>query len=141
MSTVHSPLRALFATLALGLSLSAQATPRSAQEIFLAGSYGARLQTSEQRWQLFDDEGAVTRLQFEGCGARVELPPGLWLLTRDQAGAPKLIAPSATALPPGHAGEIALAACGQAASANTLQLPAALIATLESHASSILVQR
>lgn len=141
MRTVHSALRVLVATLALGASLSVPATPRRAQELFLAGSYGARLQTSNQSWQLFDDEGAVTRLHFEGCGAPVELPPGLWLLTRDRGGAPKLIAPSATALPPGHAGEIALAACGETASANTLQLPAALITTLESHASSILVQR
>lgn len=141
MNTVHSALRTLAAMLALGLTLTAQATPRSAQEVFLAGSYGARLQTGDQRWQLVEDGGAVTRLQFEGCGARIELPSGLWLLTRDQAGAPKLIAPSTTTLPPGHAGEIALAACGQAASANTLQLPAALIAALESHASSILVQR
>ncbi|MBE5314483.1 MAG: hypothetical protein H4O13_03685 [Xanthomonadales bacterium] len=131
---------ALAATLGLSASFAAAAKPRSAEEVFLDGSYGATLHTRTQRWQLLDDDGAVTLLTFENCGPRVELPPGLWLLTRDVAGDHKLIAPSVTPLPNHHAGEVAIAACGEPARANTLQLPAALIAALDSHASSILIQ-
>jgi hypothetical protein len=61
-------------------------------------------------------------------------------LSRDRSGVLQLLAPSATALPPSHRGIIKFRARGEANSSQTLQLPAALIATLESHASTILVQ-
>jgi hypothetical protein len=141
MRPTHTAFHALVVTLGLAASFAATAKSRSAEELFLAGSYGATLHTRAQRWQLLDDNGAVTHLTFENCGTRVELPPGLWLLTRDAAGDHKLVAPSSTPLPNHHAGEVAIAACSEPARANTLRLPAALIAALDSHASSILIQR
>lgn len=131
------------AALAAALAISplvTHAKPRSVDELFLPGSYTAVLQVRAQAWQLLDTAGAVTRIDVSDCGPRITLPAGLWLLTRDHAGTPKLVAPSATPLPLGHSGEIALAACGEARSTDTLQLPAALITALESHASTILVQ-
>lgn len=116
------------------------AKPRSVDELFLPGSYTAVLQMRAQAWRLLDTAGAVIHIDVSGCGPRITLPAGLWLLTRDHSGTPKLVAPSATPLPVGHRGEVALAACGDSRSTDTLQLPAALIATLESHASTILVQ-
>lgn len=141
MRTFRSRSCVLITAFALSASINAQAGTRSAVELFLPGSYGAVLQVRAQTGQLLDDDGAITRLEYRGCGSPVELPAGLWLLTRDDTGLRKLIAPSATPLPAGHRGEVALAACGEPAAADTLHLPAALIAALEAHASSILIQR
>lgn len=109
------------------------------------GQYSAVLHVQQGNWQVLDPSGASLQVEATGCPGNPLLPPGLWLLTRDAAGAPELIAPSATPLPPGHAGHIALRACGSAQSgrdaAASLQVPEALIATLEQNASAILIVR
>jgi hypothetical protein len=119
----------------------AEATTRSVEQAYPDGSYSAILSDAGTRWRLFDVSGAVSAVDVQGCGTPFRIPPGLWLLSRDRSGGVQLLAPSATVLPPGHRGIIEVRACGEANSSQTLQLPAALIATLESHASTILVQR
>lgn len=129
------------AALSVASPSQVEAMSRGVDQAYLAGSYSAVLSGSGQHLQLLDASGAVSAVDIAGCGPQVALPPGLWLMTRDRSGAARLVAPSATPLPGDHSGEIAVAACGEAESSLTLQLPAALIATLEAHASTILVQR
>jgi hypothetical protein len=119
----------------------AAATTGSVEQAYPDSNYSAILSDGGTRWRLLDVSGATSAINVRGCGARFEIPLGLWLLTRDAAGNHKLVAPSSTPLPNHHAGEVAIAACGEPARANTLRLPAALIAALDSHASSILIQR
>jgi hypothetical protein len=119
----------------------AEATTRSVEQAYPDSSYSAIVSDAGTRWRLLDVSGAVSAIDVQGCGAPFRIPPGLWLLSRDRGGGAQLLAPSATMLPPGHRGVIDVRACGEATSNETLQLPAALIATLESHASTILVQR
>lgn len=145
------PLAALFALTLSTAALAAPAPQPAAPEApmaelpVLASQYNAVLSTRAGRWQLFDHEGP--RLQFEanGCRSSALLPPGLWLLTRDAEGQPVLVAPSATPLPAGHSGQIAIRPCGSLQEgrdpASSVQLPEPLIATLEQHASAILIAR
>ena len=111
--------------------------------LILPSQYSAVLHSRAGRWEVLDPSGP--RLQFEtsACPSNVLLPPGLWLLTRDADNRPVLIAPSVTPLPAGHSGQISIRTCGSAqqdrdASAS-LQLPDALISTLEQHGSAILI--
>lgn len=137
----RKPARSALAIPALALSVLAQLVPASAQAAIepVPGSYSARLERDARRLRLFDPSGAVLDLSFEGCGESVSLPAGIWLLSRDLAGRPVLLAPSATALPQGHAGEVSVATCADGADAAALRLPAALLQTLEDHASAIFV--
>ncbi|HEX5754730.1 MAG TPA: hypothetical protein VFY12_00045 [Arenimonas sp.] len=148
-------MKTLATLIALGLSAAVQAAAQApltaapeqalAEQPVLVSQYNAVLSTSAGRWQLFDATGP--RLQFEanGCRSSPLLPPGLWLLTRDAEGAPVLVAPSSTALPAGHPGRIAVLPCGSLResrdAAEHLQLPEALVATLEQNASAILIAR
>jgi hypothetical protein len=142
MNTANrKPARTALAITALTLLALAALAPLSAQAAIepVPGSYSARLELDARRLRLFDPSGAVLDLSFEGCGESVRLPAGIWLLSRDQAGQPVLLAPSATALPRGHAGEVSVATCTDGADAAALRLPAALLQTLEDHASAIFV--
>ncbi len=111
--------------------------------LILPSQYNAVLHSRAGRWEVLDPAGP--RLQFEttACPSNSLLPSGLWLLTRDADNAPILVAPSVTPLPAGHSGQIQIRPCGSPqpdrdAQAH-LQLPEALIATLEQHASAILI--
>lgn len=147
---MKSPLKTLLTTSLLLLAapaIHAQAsTPvASSDALVTPGQYSAVLHVQQGSWQVLDPSGASLQVEATGCPGNPLLPQGLWLLTRDAAGAPELIAPSATRLPAGHAGRIALRACGSAQSgrdaAASLQVPEALIATLEQNASAILITR
>lgn len=105
----------------------------------LPASYSARVDRAARHWRLLDPHGSALALEVQDCGANVELPPGLWLLSSDSAGRPRLLAPSATALPPGHSGVIEVATCGQPRTGATLQLPTALLSALKEHASALYV--
>lgn len=132
----------LIPALLLAASLPAVSMPSPAYAPLqvLPGSYSAVLHLQAQRWELLDPHGAALQIAVSDCGAESTLPTGLWLLTRDNEGAPILLAPSATELPPGHSGEVAIGACTDGATPHTLRLPPALLQALESHASAILVQ-
>lgn len=132
----------LIAALLLAASLPAVSMPSPAYAPLqvLPGSYSAVLHLQAQRWELLDPNGAALQIAVSDCGAKPALPTGLWLLTRDRNGAPILLAPSATALPSGHSGEVPISACTDASTPHTLRLPPALLQALESYASAILVQ-
>jgi hypothetical protein len=130
----------LSATAATSALSYAEATTRSVGQTYPDSNYSAIVSDAGKRWRLLDASGAVSAVDVQGCGTPFRIPPGLWLLSRDRSGGAQLLAPSATLLPPGHRGFIDVRACGEANSSQTLQLPAALIASLESHASTILVQ-
>ena len=76
----------------------------------------------------------------EACRAGPTPPPGLWLLSQDANGRPQLVAPSATPLPAGHPGRIALVGCGDA-EAGALVVPDALADWLKQHSGAIYVTR
>jgi len=136
----HQPRTRLSATALALLALSSAASTATQAAIEpVPGSYSAQLRPDARRLRLFDPSGAVLDLSFEGCGESVQLPAGLWLLSRDSAGQPVLLAPSATALPRGHLGAVAVSTCTSGADPTALRLPAALLQTLEDHASAIFV--
>jgi hypothetical protein len=112
---------------------------RSDSAFDLPASYSARVDRAARHWQLLDPHGSALALEVQDCGPRGELPPGLWLLSSDSSGRPRLLAPSATPLPPGHSGVIEVATCGQPRPGATLQLPTALLSALKEHASALYV--
>jgi hypothetical protein len=107
-------------TAALILSLAAAnagaasaATPNALTPVYAhAGQYTASLDRDSQRWRLTPIVGEVQEIRSaELCPSTARPAPGLWLVGRDAAGRPELIAPSATLLPQGHSGRVALRAC------------------------------
>lgn len=148
-------MKTLATLIALSLSAVVEATvpmpltiapeQAAAEQRVLASQYNAVLSTRTGRWQLFDAAGPRLLFEATGCRSSPLLPPGLWLLTRDAVGEPVLVAPSSTQLPAGHPGRIAVRPCGSLResrdAAEHLQLPDALVATLEQNASAILIAR
>jgi hypothetical protein len=120
----------------------ASATPPADEAIFVEGSrYDAVLSASRGDWRLLPLTGSEVRLRLaEACRAGPTPPPGLWLLSRDAAGRPELVAPSATALPAGHPGRIPLVGCGED-DARALAVPDALADWLQQHSGAIYVTR
>ncbi|MBD8526261.1 hypothetical protein [Pseudomarimonas arenosa] len=103
------------ATLALSLSsstVSAQA-PESLLPQYVPGiDYTASLDALDQHWELqpqFGESRVIAGDAF--CPRGIEPPAGLWLIGRDSQGELELIAPSATLLPTGHSGRVALRSC------------------------------
>lgn len=104
------------------------------------GQYTAVLDSSNAQWRLLPSDGQDFAIQLDkDCQSSASVPTGLWLLTRDADGKPELLAPSQTALPAGHSGHIAVAACDQAR-ANELALPASLIEWLSDNTGAIYVK-
>lgn len=98
----------------LGLSLSAavQAESLLSPVYAQAGQYTATLHSQSQHWNLSPLAGDELEIRGGELCPRTEMPPqGLWLLARDEAGRAELVAPSATLLPAGHSGRVALRAC------------------------------
>ena len=93
---------------------------------------------------LLPADGADLHLRVHpDCRGGLPPPPGLWLLTRDAEGRPALVAPSATALPDGHPGQVRLVACCQALPAGepALQVPADIIQWLDQRSGAVYVAR
>ncbi len=132
----------LAALLSLSGLAPASAAPPADDAIFVEGSrYNAVLSASRGDWRLLPLTGSEVRLRLaEACRAGPAPPPGLWLLSQDAAGRPQLVAPSATPLPVGHPGRIALVGCG-GADAGALAVPDALADWLQQHSGAIYVTR
>jgi len=132
---------ALFATAFAG---NAKTTPEFAP-VYRAGSeYTATLSIRDQRWQVAPLVGAELNVQSDVLCPRATLPPkGLWIVGRDAEGRPELIAPSATLLPPGHSGRVALRACDDPAlrdgSQSALGVPAMVLQRLATSSGAVLV--
>lgn len=107
------PFSFLLALAAIGGTV--QASEVSTLQVFSEGSqYTAVLQQSSGDWRLTPAHGQNLRIQAEeaDCGTgNPLLPRGIWLLTRDADGGIGLLAPSVTALPPGHPERVPLHDC------------------------------
>lgn len=142
---MKSPMIAAVLASLLATSAATAAAPAADDGVFVEGTrYSAVFSPGQSTWRLLPADGADIRLKVSpDCRPGAELPAGLWLLTRDAAGQPQLVAPSSTPLPLGHSGHVRLVACDRAASAAepSLPLPANLLAWLEGHSGSIYVVR
>ncbi len=110
--------------------------------VFVEGArYDAVFDGRAGRWRLLDSDGRDVAVRVsDRCRGGALPPPGLWLLTRDAAGQPELQAFSATPLPAGHPGRVALASCGDTP-ADALPLPAGVLAWLQDQSGVIHVGR
>lgn len=119
--------------------------PPADDGVFVEGSrYSAVLYPGQGAWRLLQMNGGSLRLQVrDECRAGTAPPHGLWLLTRDALGRPQLLAPSATPLPPGHPGRIALVPCGEPLPEQrpALAVPESLLGWLGQHSGVIYVTR
>lgn len=132
----------LAALLNLAALAPASAAPPADEAIFVEGSrYNAVLSASRGDWRLLPLTGSEVRLRLaEACRTGPTPPLGLWLVSQDAAGRPQLVAPSATPLPAGHTGRIALVGCDDA-DAGALAVPDALADWLQQHSGAIYVTR
>jgi hypothetical protein len=107
------------ATLIALSSFAAVAEPieSSLTPVYIASSqYTAILEPELQRWTLAPQVGSDLQILNTTPCARQTVPSkGLWLIGRDADGGLELVAPSATLLPEGHSGRIALRSCAAAA--------------------------
>src|SRR5690606_30198807 len=112
---------------------------------FVEGSrYSAGLHPRAGAWRLLRLAADPVRLQVpQSCHAGDAPPPGLWLLTRDAADRPQLLAFSSTPLPADHPGEVALVPCDQPLPEDrpALAVPDALVDWLGQHSGAIYVTR
>lgn len=111
-TTISSLLSAATLAIALIGSASAQA-PEALLPQYTAGiDYTASLDARDQHWELQPQAGEAKVIAGEAfCPRSVEPPQGLWLVGRDANGNLELIAPSATLLPAGHSGRVAVRSC------------------------------
>lgn len=133
--------------LTLASSLALPAETRAA-DVEIATQTGAEhtveLDPGGRHWRLLPLLGSPLEITLgEHCPvAATPLPRGLWLLTRDADDRPVLLAPSATSLPAGHSGVVALDDCDAAPGGHRhrLAVPAALSELLASHGGTVLVR-
>jgi hypothetical protein len=109
-----------------------------------AGQYTASLDRDSQRWQLTPIVGEVQEIRSsELCPSTARPLPGLWLVGRDAEGRPELVAPSATLLPQGHSGRVALRACDdpalQSAQVDAYGVPGKVLEWLVREAGAVMV--
>lgn len=108
------------ALIALSASSAATAEPieTSLTPVYIASSqYTAILEPSLQRWTLAPQVGSDLQIRnVTPCAHQTVPAKGLWLIGRGADGGLELVAPSATLLPEGHSGRIALRSCETAAS-------------------------
>ena len=134
---------ALLSVLMLATHAAAAAAPVADDAVFLEGTrYSAVLSRGNGAWRLMPAGGSDIRLRVSpDCGHGADLPRGLWLLTRDGAGRPELVAPSATPLPAGHPGHVRLVDCDRPAADGkpALALPPGLVQWLEHRSGAIYV--
>jgi hypothetical protein len=132
---------ALLLLAALVSGPSRAATPPADEAIFVEGvRYSAVLSQESRAWRLLPTRGDSLQLAVaDSCRTGAVPPRGLWLLTQDAQGRPELLAPSATALPAGHAGRLRVVACGTAAGNDVLPVPPALLGWLQQNSGVIYV--
>jgi hypothetical protein len=140
-------LRLLFATVAALVAVAAAAAmpgrPKAPLEpVYVeGGQYTARLFQTTRSWRLMPVDGqdlVVTNPDIY-CRTDAAAPKGLWLVARTPQGQVELRAPSATALPDGHAGQIDLLPCGSDGDATALHAPQALIDWLAAYNGAVYI--
>lgn len=133
------------ALLVFGFAGSALANATPSTTLRAALDYSARFSLSGNDWQVFHHDGRSLRVLADADCDKPQAPPeGLWLLTRDGAGQPELLAPSALPLPTGHSGRIALLACDAPTPVNdgdVLRVPSELMEWLTDNAGLVYVSR
>jgi hypothetical protein len=141
-----SSLHTVLAAAALALPLAAAAyVERPLDPVYAAaGQYTASLQARAQLWRLMPLDGNDVEIRSDAVCPHTALPArGLWLIGRDAEGRPELVAVSATPLPAGHSGRIALRRCddpilGDGSSA-AYGVPAPLLQMLMAQSGAVLV--
>jgi len=142
-------MRSLLATLSLAATLFAGgawtvpasiAPPADTAAVYTAGSqYTATLTQTGSHWRLQPVAGQDVAISTGTCSTGAMVAPGLWLLVRDHQGGLELVAPSATTLPAGHSGRVALRACDQA-HGRDLAVPQTVLDLLADGTGAILVE-
>jgi hypothetical protein len=139
-------IRSLIALSLLAASGLSQARGDSALEPVYAeaGQYTATLSAGQQHWRLAPIAGTDIEIRSAELCPRTATPPrGLWLLGRDDAGRPELVAPSATLLPNGHRGRVALRSCDdpelRSARVEAYGVPQRVLDLLAAEAGAVLV--
>ena len=144
-STIFSARIALTAFAALVASSASATQQESALDpVYIAGSqYTAKLQPQLQSWTLSPQVGADLEIRSAApCPHQVVPSKGLWVVGRAADGGIELIAPSATLLPEGHSGRIALRSCesaSDAAAGPSFGVPERVLEILATHSGAVLV--
>jgi len=123
------------------LTSTAVAKPGSAV-YFSHGQYSATLRQSDRRWLLQPMHGPVVEIRFQspGCTSRLNVPHGVWFVSRDNRGRPELIAPSAIRLPRGFPPTLPMRVCdGNAFRKPGLSVPSIVYDWIGSHVGSVMI--
>jgi hypothetical protein len=137
----HS-LTALMATTALSAGAPASATPVYEPIYITDGQYTATLLQHSHLWRLQPLRGDEVDIvdHSKACGSSTPVPKGLWYVSQDEHGQPRLIAPSVTALPTGFPQHIALRACGEKVDGDVaLYVPAVALNWINDYVGSVLI--
>ncbi|HET6604599.1 MAG TPA: hypothetical protein VFG21_10375 [Xanthomonadaceae bacterium] len=132
---------AAIALLAAAVSAPAGANVAQPEPVYEPGShYTATLHLRSGQWQLQPLDGQDLTVSVpEECAPSAGIPAGVWLLVQRGDGELALRAPSTTALPAGHAGEVALRDCASAPDGTSLRAPAQLIEWLAATTGAVYV--
>lgn len=127
------------------LASNARIAPDFAPVYREGSEYTTTLNLRTQRWNVDPLVGAALDVQADALCPRTTLPPkGLWIVGRDAAGRPELVAPSTTALPLGHSGRVALRACDDpelnSGAQPALGVPATVLQRLATSSGAVLVE-
>ena len=91
------------------------------------------------KWQVSQGLGRAKTWRAENAScATSAIPNGFWIVTRDAAGGPELLAPSHTELPAGFPERVALRTCGDG-DLHAVHAPKAVIDLLASNAGVVYV--
>ncbi len=138
--------RSLVLIAALAMPLAAAANiDRSIDPVYSeGGQYTATLQARAQAWRLTPLDGNDIAIRSDASCPHTALPAkGLWLIGRDAAGRAELVAVSATLLPAGHSGRIALRSCDDTSLRDASQpaygVPTQVLAMLLEQSGAVLV--
>jgi hypothetical protein len=124
-------------------SHSAVATSAQAQAVYFdGGQYTAALEQHTHHWRLLPMQGDDVDVSdgASACANRLHVPHGVWMVTRNTAGQPQLLAPSATLLPGGFPQQLELRACSDDVDdANVLRVPDVVLDWIKNNVSSVMI--
>jgi hypothetical protein len=107
---------------------------------FEGGQYSAALQQSAQRWHLQPIQGDDVEVIDRACAGAARIPNGVWIVTHDESGQARLLAPSTTALPPGFPEQLELRVCGDGAEQSpALMVPAVVLDWIKGQVGAVLI--